>query len=115
VALARGAVCEMRSNLQPLPSVDLVAIAIDIGAEVAIGALDADDLPPDWRTYPAPPALAVFGDGWIRERRTAVLSIPSVIVTVERNFVINPAHPDVARLTAHPPQPFSLDPRFWKR
>lgn len=47
-------------------------------------------LAPHWRTYPAPPALAMIGKRWFRESRTAVLSVPSVVIPHERNFVLNP-------------------------
>ena len=40
-----------------------------------------------------------FGDSWVATARTAVLSVPSVPgQPVERNFVINPAHPEAGRI-----------------
>lgn len=94
---------------------DLVAISMEIGANIAIEAVDASDLPHDWRAYPAPPALVLVGERWLQAARTAVLSIPSAVIPHERNFVINPAHADFARLKTHPAEPFSFDPRMWKR
>jgi RES domain-containing protein len=98
-------------DLEPL---DLIAIGIDIGADIPIDAVAVADLASDWRTYPAPPALAALGEQWLRESRTAVLSVPSVVIPHERNFVFNPTHRDFARLTIHPSEPFSFDPRMWK-
>jgi RES domain-containing protein len=100
------------SDLAP---VDLVAIPIEIDPRVEIDTVDVDDLPKDWRSYPAPPELAVLGDRWRRTARTAVLSIPSVVIPHERNFVLNPAHEDFARLEAGRAEPFSFDPRMWKK
>ena len=97
-----------------LEPVDLVAIAVDIETNIATETLPVTELPPDWRTYPAPPVLAMIGDRWLRDSRTAVLSVPSVIVPHERNFVLNPTHPDFAKLTVHPSGPFSFDSRMWK-
>lgn len=97
-------------DLEPL---DLIAVAIDIGADIPEAVVVAD-LPSDWRTCPAPPALATRGEQWLRESRTAVLSVPSVVIPHERNFVFNPTHRDFARLTIHPSEPFSFDPRMWK-
>jgi RES domain-containing protein len=97
-----------------LEPVDLVAIAVDIETNIAIETVAVDDLPPDWRTYPAPPTLALVGERWLRESRTAVLSVPSVVVPDERNFVLNPNHADFARLVINPSEPFSFDPRMWK-
>jgi RES domain-containing protein len=94
---------------------DLVAIAVDVAADIAIESVDIASLAPDWRTYPAPPALARIGDSWLRESRTAVLSVPSVVVPQERNFIFNPAHRDFSKLAIGRPETFSFDPRMWKR
>ena len=93
---------------------DLVAIAVDIDPGVGIESVSPADLPAGWRTYPAPPALAALGDRWLRESRTAVLSVPSVVIPHERNFVLNPAHAEFRRLAVQPAQPFRFDSRMWK-
>jgi RES domain-containing protein len=38
------------------------------------------------------------GDAWLRTAQTAILLVPSVVFDVERNALINPAHPDAARI-----------------
>lgn len=48
------------------------------------------------------------GDRWAREGKSAVLRVPSVIVPVEDNFLVNPAHPDFTRLRIDLPLPLSL-------
>ena len=97
-----------------LEPVDLVAIAVDIETNIAIESVALDDVPADWRTYPAPPPLALIGERWLRESRTAVLAVPSVVIPHERNFVLNPTHADFVRLMINPSEPFSFDPRMWK-
>ena len=37
-----------------------------------------------------------FGTAWLTEKRSAVLLVPSVIIPVETNILINPGHPDAA-------------------
>jgi RES domain-containing protein len=93
----------------------LVALPIDLLDAMAIDTVDVDGLPSDWRTYPAPPALPRLGESWLRASRTAVLSVPSAVIPHERNYVLNPAHADAARLVIGKGEPFSLDPRLWKR
>ncbi|HEX6463827.1 MAG TPA: RES domain-containing protein, partial [Vicinamibacterales bacterium] len=97
-----------------LESDNLVAIAVDIDANVAIETVDSATLPSDWRTYPAPPALAGIGERWFRASTSAVLSVPSAVIPSERNFILNPGHAHFGRLTIHPPEPFRFDPRMWK-
>ena len=109
------AVLERFVNTDPdLEPGTLVSIAVDIDAAIHVEVVDPGELPADWRVYPAPASLAARGERWLRGLTSAVLSVPSAVVPVERNFVINPAHADFATLTIHPPEPFSFDPRMWK-
>ena len=60
-------------NTDPdLEPADLVAISVDIATSVAIESVNLADLPADWRTYPAPLALATIGERWLRESRSSV-------------------------------------------
>ena len=44
-----------------------------------------------------------YGDDWHAAGRTAILVVPSLPgQPIERNFIINPAHPDAARIRVHP-------------
>ncbi len=100
------------SDLEP---VELVAIPVDIHEDIARESVELATLPIDWRSFPAPPALAVLGEEWFRGASTAVLSVPSVVIPHERNFVLNPTHRQFARLSIGRAEPFSFDPRMWKR
>ncbi len=77
-------------------------------------SLEETVLPPDARAYPAPAALKALGDGWAREGRSAVLSVPSAIIPHERLFLLNPRHPDFQRVQVEGPLSFALDPRLIK-
>ena len=74
--------------------------------------LDAADLPPGWDGYPAPSALAQIGDRWVVEQRSAVLQVPSAVVPNEVNYVLNPGHPQFARIRIGSPRPFRFDQRL---
>ena len=74
--------------------------------------VDTDRLPKTWRKDPPPRALQGIGDEWIARATSAVLQVPSAIVTVESNFLLNPAHPDVAKVTIGPHEPFRFDRRL---
>ncbi len=100
------------SDLQPT---DLVAIPVEIRDETSIESVQVGTLPGDWRTFPPPPPLAVIGERWFRASRTAILSVPSVLIPHERNFVLNPTHRAFAQLSIGSPEPFSFDPRMWKK
>ena len=89
-------------------------IRADVPTDANIEYLEMDRLPPDWRNIPAPSTLAAIGDRWFRSRETAILAVPSAIIPVEYNYLINPTHPDFAKFSLGSPQPFELDPRLWK-
>ena len=92
-----------------LPAYSLFHIQVD---ESLILHLPGDTLSTNWRDNPAPSELRFIGDQWLMEARSVALAVPSVIVPNEENFLLNPGHPDFARLTIEPPQPFSFDKRL---
>jgi RES domain-containing protein len=87
------------------------AISIDI-PEIDIEAITAADVP-GW-DLPGGSASRAYGDGWIREKRTAVLVVPSVVAREDSNVLINPAHPDFRGITHAPPEPVVWDRRMFR-
>jgi RES domain-containing protein len=69
------------------------------------------NLPTGWNIEPPPPVTQEIGDRWVKEHRSAILALPSVI-TRESNYLINPAHPDFKRISIGSPEPFTFDPRL---
>jgi RES domain-containing protein len=69
-------------------------------------------LPKDWAASPAPLALQQIGDDWVREKSSAVLEVPTTIVPREKNYLLNPAHPDFAQLKIEAPERFLFDERL---
>jgi RES domain-containing protein len=56
-----------------------------------------------------------FGDAWIREQRTAVLVVPSVVARREMNVLLNPRHADFKKIVAASPEPVVWDARLFGR
>jgi RES domain-containing protein len=71
-------------------------------------------LPEDWNEYPPPPSCAALGDHWLAGGRTAILEIPSAVISLERNFILNPLHQDFDRVKIGKPQKFEFDSRLVK-
>ena len=74
--------------------------------------LDPSDLPDEWREEPPSPSTQSIGDAWARSAHSAVLAVPSAVIPEERNFLLNPAHPDFSKITIDPMRPFALDRRL---
>lgn len=84
-----------------------------IGAEIPLDLIERPTrVPSNWRDMPYPPETQRFGTTWVREARSAALRVPSTVVLGEFNYLLNPAHPDFARITFHPAEPFDFDARL---
>ena len=70
------------------------------------------DLPKDWRTNSV--STAHIGSRWLESGRLPVLSVPSVVVPRERNYLIKPSDSRFAAIVIQDPLPTDFDPRFWK-
>ena len=74
--------------------------------------VDLKKLPKDWTAQPPGPLSKRIGDDWIKSERSAVLALPSVLVPLERTFLLNPKHPDFAKIKIKDTGEFVLDPRL---
>ena len=75
----------------------------------------AQELRVGWTAVPAGKVSLDFGDAWLRLGTSTLLAVPSVVVPEESNVLINPAHPDAARITATKVRPWLYDSRFRPR
>jgi RES domain-containing protein len=105
------AALETLVHLNPPVAFKYVAIPIDFD-EALVETVAAKHLPVDWNEEPPPPSTAEIGDRWVKESRSAVLELPSVIIPAEPNYLLNPAHSDFKRIRIGKPTPFSFDPRL---
>ncbi len=67
-------------------------------------------LPVGWDACPAGKASLDFGDEWLKSNRTAVMVVPSAIVTEDSVILINPLHPEAAGITASKIRKWLYDP-----
>jgi RES domain-containing protein len=74
----------------------------------------ARSLPKDWLQEPPPPSLQALGDAWVKANRSPILAVPSVIIHDELNYLINPRHPDFAKIKIDKPTDFAFDSRLFK-
>ncbi len=67
---------------------------------------------PGWDSMPATVSKA-FGERWCLDKRSAVLLVPSVVARLDRNVLINPAHPHFAAIEASLHQQVFWDRRLF--
>jgi RES domain-containing protein len=110
-----GAILEVlvHANLDHLPRTQAV-LTIEIPDDLAVERLAASDLP-GWNS-PSQAVSRAFGDRWLAEARTAVLKVPSLVTQGrEHNLLLNPAHPEFARIRHAGPEPVVWDERLFPR
>ena len=76
--------------------------------------VDDARLPSTWRRSPPPYSIQSVGDQWVASGKSAVLRLPSALAASEWNYMLNPAHPDFAKIRIGPRRPVRLDARFLK-
>lgn len=95
------------------PPKDLVLVTAQIPDSVSRTSISPRRLPSTWRDIPAPSELALIGDAFAQDGRAAILTVPSALAPAESNWLINPRHPDFAKIRLHPPERFRYDARFF--
>jgi len=53
------------------------------------------------------------GDAWLASANQPALLVPSAVIPLEQNFLLNPAHPDFDRCRIGEAEALSLDPRLF--
>ena len=108
-----GAMLEVlvHARIGKLPKTHVFVMA-EIPADVAIEEMSANELPTGWDASDSRIAREA-GDRWLRELRSAVLLVPSVVAREERNVIVNPRHPDAARIAVSEMQPVIWDDRLF--
>jgi RES domain-containing protein len=94
--------------------ISFVFFHIQIPDTVAISSIETETLPKDWRREPPPHSTKDIGTKWADSNQTAVLCVPSVMVPIGKNNLLNTHHPDFSKLLISAPKPFNFDPRMLK-
>ncbi len=71
-------------------------------------------LPKNWNDSPPPLEIQRIGDEWSQKKSSAVLKVPSSILPVEYNYLINIEHPDFSKIKFNTSPSFTFDERLQK-
>ena len=105
------AALETLVHLNPPVMFRYVVVRVEFD-EALVEKISPAALPAEWSEEPPPPSAQAVGDLWVKQGRSAVLELPSVIISGESNFLLNPSHPDFKQVTIGAPEPFAFDPRL---
>jgi RES domain-containing protein len=107
------ALLETIVHIPPLliPQLDILTIEIP---DDSVTPIEVDELPNNWKVYPAPAILAEIGESWINEGKTIALKVPSCIIHSASNYILNCRHPEYSKVKIVDRRNFEFDSRLKK-
>jgi len=91
-----------------------VLIPAQLPETLSITSVGVADLAADWRLINRRDALQRIGRDWLAQGRSAVLAVPSAVLPAERNYLLNPRHPDFAKIIMGEPEALETDLRLMR-
>ncbi|MGG4604597.1 RES family NAD+ phosphorylase [Paenalcaligenes sp. Me131] len=74
---------------------------------------DPRTLPKGWNSIPPDRASMAYGTAWLRESKYLGLIVPSAVLPLEHNIVINPLHPEIKQVQIAEQYEFMYDDRMF--
>lgn len=90
------------------------SITITLPAGLTVETYKIDQLPAGWNASDYDISQA-FGEKWLIAQKAVALIVPSVLFPVEHNVVLNPSHPQAARILVGEPIEVRWDERLFAR
>lgn len=88
---------------------------VEIPDHVSVSFVEAEALPDRWREEPLANSTKDLGTQWVDAENSPLLRVPSAVVPIENNYLLNIQRPQAKDITIHNPKPFAYDPRMWKK
>ena len=85
---------------------------IKIPNDIKIEEIKIESLPKGWSNIENYSLTQKIGDEWIESSKTAVLKVPSAIVNMESNYLINPNHKEFNKIKLVGREDFKFDKRL---
>lgn len=70
------------------------------------------DLKKGWKEFNNMPDTQSIGNLWVHSARSAILKVPSAIVSGDFNYLLNPGHKEYFRIKLLQTEPFEFDDRI---
>ena len=90
----------------------LMIATIEIPDSIAPENVPRGLLPRGWRDYPPPRGVADLGTRWAKSKKSLLLRVPSAVVEMEYNILINPRHSDMGKVVLQRVEAFEFDKRL---
>ena len=107
------AALEFFVNLEPNEAPDDMLIAEATVPDELVEAIDLKQLPRNWRALNHA-RCRDLGSAWAASLRSLALKVPSVVVEGDSNVLLNPKHPQFAKVAIGSVKPFRFDERMFQ-
>ena len=86
---------------------------VSFEVEIADDCIQAPSkLPMGWAKNQGAAGARLLGDTFVSEGTMPAMRVPSAVISPGSIYVLNPRHPDFAKITWKPPTPFQFDRRL---
>ncbi|BAP41972.1 RES domain-containing protein [Pseudomonas sp. StFLB209] len=97
------------------PSVPLKITCFDLPDDESLyWQPDVTVLPTGWDALPSDRPSMDFGTRWLASKSHLGLVVPSAVLPLEHNLIINPNHPAISEVQVVAVYDFTYDPRMFK-
>lgn len=98
---------------QPLIPMKIITLDLPDDPDLYL-ELDQAVLPSGWNALPADRASMDLGTEWLRGSKQLGLIVPSAVISLDRNILLNPNHPMISQVAIVEVNDFSYDPRMFQ-
>ncbi|HEY2581579.1 MAG TPA: RES family NAD+ phosphorylase [Mucilaginibacter sp.] len=106
------ALLEVLVHLPPLMIPDNYCLTEVEVPDNVITNISIDSLPDSWKNISPPVILRQIGDDFLKKNEHLLMKMPSSIVPMEHNYLLNPQHPEMKKVKILNAVPFDFDERL---
>jgi len=106
------AVLEVLVHLPPLMIPDNYCLVEIEVPDTSFTEIKTADLPPDWQDISPPVSLKQIGNKFLKKNDHLLMKVPSSIVPMEHNYLLNPLHAAIKKVKVLKKEKFNFDERL---
>ncbi|HEY7769930.1 RES family NAD+ phosphorylase [Longimicrobium sp.] len=91
---------------------DLVALKVEVPDTASAEEIEVETLPGGWYSVADHPTCVELGNSWVERGDSLLLWVPSALIRVESNVLLNPHHADAGNVRVLSSTPFAFDSRL---
>jgi RES domain-containing protein len=102
----------LANNIRKLIDQNYGYISIHIPETLLVQSINQSSLSPDWRKASYIDQTIHLGTEWLKSKSSAILHVPSAVLSQEFNLLLNPQHEDFEKIQIQSKEKLNLDGRI---